>query len=154
MPPRPAATIKNRRARYEYLVLETYEAGIMLEGAEVKSIREGKANIVDAYARVDQGEIFLFGMYVAPYSFAHEELDTTRRRKLLLHHREIDEITRASAERGMTLVPLQLYFKDGRVKVELAIARGKRSYDKRQAIKERDDKRETQRALKGDRERD
>lgn len=154
MPPRPASTIKNRRARYEYLVLETYEAGIMLEGAEVKSIREGKANLADAYARVDGGEIFLFGMYVAPYSYAHGELDPTRRRKLLLHHREIDEITRASAERGMTLVPLQLFFKDGRVKIELAVARGKRSYDKRQAIKERDAKRETQRALKGDRERD
>jgi len=148
VPPRPAATINNRRARHDYLVLESYECGIMLKGAEVKSIREGKATLRDAYARVQNHEVFLHGMHVAPYSYAHtEELEPIRPRKLLLHHKEIDELSRATAERGVTLVPLRLYFKDGRAKVELAIARGKRTYDKRQAIAERDAKREAERAL-------
>jgi SsrA-binding protein len=151
MPPRPAATIRNRRARHDYLVLDTFEAGVVLEGAEVKSIREGKANLRDAYARVENGEVFLHGMYVAPYFYARDDLAPVRKRKLLLHHREIDELTRATAEKGSTLVPLSVYFKNGRVKVELAIARGKRAYDKRQAIAERDAKREAERALKGDR---
>jgi SsrA-binding protein len=151
VPPRPAATINNRRARYDYLVLDVFECGIMLEGSEVKSIREGKANLQDAYARVEDGEVFLHGMYVAPYSYSRAEIDPVRKRKLLLHHSEIDDLTRATAERGVTLVPLRVYFKDGRAKVELAVARGKRQYDKRQAIAERDAKREAERALKGDR---
>jgi SsrA-binding protein len=125
----------------------------MLKGAEVKSIREGKATLREAYARVQNHEVFLHGMHISPYSFAHtEELDPLRPRKLLLHHRQIDELARATAEQGVTLVPLRVYFKDGRAKVELAIARGKRTYDKRQAIAERDAKRETERALKGARE--
>ena len=152
MPPRPTATINNRRARHDYLVLDTFECGLVLKGAEVKSIREGKANLREAYARIDHGEVVLHGMHVSPYSYSHDELDPIRPRKLLLHHREIDELTRATAEKGVTLVPLRLYFKDGRAKIELAVARGKRQYDKRQAIKARDAKRETDRALKGHRD--
>ena len=152
MPPRPAATINNRRARHDYLVLETYECGLVLKGAEVKSIREGKANLRDAYARIDGGEVFLHGMHVSPYFYSQDALDPVRPRKLLLHHKQIVELERATAEKGVTLVPLRLYFKDGRAKLELAVARGKRQYDKRQAIAERDAKREAERALRGARD--
>jgi SsrA-binding protein len=148
----PTATIVNRRARYDYAVLETFECGIMLAGAEVKSIREGQADLRDAYARVEDGEVFLHAMHVAPYVFSRGELDPMRKRKLLLHHRQIVELERATADRGITLVPMRLYFKDRRVKIELAIAKGKRTYDKRHAIAERDAKRETQRAMKGQRD--
>jgi len=144
--------ISNRKARYDYFVLESYECGIVLKGPEVKSIRNGRANLQDGYARLDDGEVWLFGMHVSPYEFSRGDLDPVRPRKLLLHHKQIDELARATEERGITLVPLSVYFKDGRAKVELAIARGKARYDKRQAIAERDAKRETQRALKGDRE--
>jgi SsrA-binding protein len=98
---------------------------------------------------VEDGELWLHGMHIAPYEFSRAELDPTRRRKLLLHRKQIDELTRATAEKGVTLVPLRVYFKDGRAKVELAVAKGKRSYDKRRAIAERDAKRETERAMKG-----
>jgi SsrA-binding protein len=152
VPPRPAPTINNRRARHDYLVLDTYECGLVLKGSEVKSIREGKANLRESYARVENGEVFLHGMHVMPYAFAREELDPVRPRKLLLHHRQIDELARATAEKGVTLVPLRLYFKDGRAKVELATARGKRQYDKRQAIAKRDAEREADRAMKGQRD--
>jgi SsrA-binding protein len=141
--------ITNRRARHDYLVLETWECGIVLEGAEVKSLRNGRANLQDAYARVEDGEVWLYGMHVAPYAFSRGELDPVRRRKLLLHHKEIVELERGTAEKGHTLVPLRVYFKDGRAKVELALARGKRAYDKRQALAARDAKREAERALKG-----
>jgi SsrA-binding protein len=147
-------TITNRRARYDYELLETYECGIMLLGPEVKSIREGRATLQDSYARVEDGEVFLHGMHVAPYSYSRMEIDALRKRKLLLHHGEIDDIARAAAEKGVTLIPTKVYFKDGRAKVELAVARGKRSYDKRQTIAKRDAKREAERALKGDRDRD
>lgn len=130
-------------------MLDTFECGLVLKGSEVKSIREGKANLREAYARVENGEVFLHGMHISPYAYSRDELDPVRPRKLLLHHREIGEIVRATAEKGMTLVPLRVYFKDGRAKVELAIARGKRQYDKRQAIAARDAKREAERALKG-----
>ena len=141
--------ITNRKARHDYFILDSYEAGIVLQGAEVKSIRNGRANLHDAYARVDDGEVWLHGMHVSPYEFSRAELDPTRRRKLLLHQREIAELTRASEEKGVTLVPLRVYFKDGRAKVEIATARGKARYDKRQALAARDAKRETERALKG-----
>ncbi len=141
--------IRNRRARYDYLVLDSYECGIVLKGSEVKSIRAGRANLQDAYARVEDGEVWLHGMHVAPYEFSRAELEPTRRRKLLLHGKQIDALTRASGEKGVTLVPLRVYFKDGRAKVELAVARGKRSYDKRRAIADRDARREAERALKG-----
>jgi len=141
--------ITNRRARHEYFVLDTFECGIVLHGSEVKSIRNGRANLQDGYARVEDGEVWLHGMHVSPYEFSRGELDPVRRRKLLLHHHEIAELARATAEKGVTLVPLRVYFKDGRAKVELAIARGKARYDKRQALAERDARRETERALKG-----
>ena len=141
--------ITNRKARHDYFVLDTYECGIVLLGAEVKSIRNGRANLQDAYARVDDGEVFLFGMHISPYEFSRGEIDPIRKRKLLLHHREIAQIERATEEKGVTLVPLRVYFKDGRAKVELATARGKARYDKRQAIAARDAKREAERALKG-----
>ncbi len=149
---RDAPTISNRRARYDYLVLDTFECGIVLKGGEVKSMREGRANLQDAYARIDGHELWLHGMHVAPYPFARDELDPVRPRKLLLHRREIDELERMTAQKGMTLVPLRVYFRDGRAKVELAAARGKRAYDKRRAIAEREAKREAERALKGLRE--
>ena len=142
--------ITNRKARYDYFVLERYECGIVLKGPEVKSIRNGRANLQDGYARLDDGEVWLFGMHVSPYEFSRGDLDPVRPRKLLLHAKQIVELARATEERGITLVPLSVYFKDGRAKVELAVARGKARYDKRQAIAERDAKRETQRALKGD----
>ena len=140
--------ITNRKARHDYFVLDTYECGVTLKGAEVKSIRNGRANLQDAYARVDDGEVWLFGMHVSPYEFSRGELDPVRRRKLLLHSREIVELTRATEEKGITLVPLRVYFKDGRCKIELAVARGKARYDKRQAIAARDARRETERDLK------
>src|SRR5204863_2726760 len=109
--------ITNRKARHDYLVLDSWEAGIALAGAEVKSIRGGRANLQDAYARVEDGEVWLYGMHVSPYEFSRGELDPVRKRKLLLHGREIAEITRATEEKGITLVPLRVYFKDGRCKV-------------------------------------
>ena len=144
--------ITNRKARYDYFVLERYECGIVLKGPEVKSIRNGRANLQDGYARLDDGEVWLFGMHVSPYEFSRGDLDPVRPRKLLLHYKQIVELARATEEKGVTLVPLSVYFKDGRAKVELAVARGKARYDKRQAIAERDAKRETQRAMKGERE--
>jgi SsrA-binding protein len=145
-------TVSNRRARYDYLVLDTFECGIVLRGAEVKSLRAGRGNLRDAYARVTDGEVWLHGMHIAPYEYAREELDPDRPRKLLVHRRQIDELARATGERGVTLVPLRAFFKDGRVKVELAVARGKRSYDKRRTLAERDARRDVERALKGQRD--
>ena len=144
--------ITNRKARHDYLVLDTWECGIMLAGPEVKSVREGRANLQDSYARVEDDEVWLYGMHVSPYSYSRMDLDPVRKRKLLLHRKEITAIERGTAEKGHTLVPLRVYFKDGRAKVELALARGKRAYDKRQALAERDAKREAERAMKGIRE--
>ena len=144
--------ITNRKARHDYFVLDSYECGIVLRGAEVKSIRNGRANLQDGYARISDGEVWLYGMHVSPYEFSQGDLDPVRPRKLLLHHRQISELARALETKGTTLVPLRVYFKDGRAKVELATARGKARYDKRQAIAKRDALRETQRALKGDRD--
>lgn len=142
--------ITNRKARHDYFVLESFECGIVLVGSEVKSIRNGRANLQDAYARIEDGEVWLYGMHVSPYEFAHTSRpDPTRRRKLLLHRRQIDELASAASEKGVTLVPLRVYFHDGRAKVELAVARGKARYDKRQTLAERDARRETERALKG-----
>ena len=140
--------INNRKARHDYFVLDSYECGVVLKGAEVKSIRNGRANLQDGYARVENGEVWLYGMHVSPYEFSRAELDPVRRRKLLLHHKEITGLARATEEKGTTLVPLRVYFKDGRCKVELAVARGKARYDKRQALAKRDADRETDRALK------
>jgi len=140
--------ITNRRARHDFTLHDVFECGIVLLGGEVKSIREGHANLQDSYARVEAGEVWLYGMHILPYAFSRLELDPVRRRKLLLHRREIEAIERATAEKGMTLVPLRVYFSDGRAKVEIAVAAGKRKYDKRQAIAARDAQRDTERALK------
>jgi SsrA-binding protein len=146
---RERVAISNRRARHEYFILDTYECGIMLVGSEVKSIRDGRANLTDAYARVEHGELWLYGMHISPYPFARDQHDPTRRRKLLMHRAEIDRLVGKTSEAGLTLVPLKVYFKDGLAKVELALAKGKRQWDKRQALAERDAKRETERAVKG-----
>src|SRR5262249_58494343 len=129
----PTPTIVNRRARHDYFIDESYECGIALAGGEVKSIRDGKANLRDAYARVEGGEVWLYGMHIAPYAFARAELDPERRRKLLLHRREIDELEQASAQKGATLVPLRCYFRDRRGVVAPRGAAGRRARDARPA---------------------
>ena len=139
----------NRKARFQYQIEETIEAGLVLRGPEVKSLRAGKAHLTDSYARVRNGEMFLFKAYIGPYEQAsRENLDSERERKLLLHRREIDRLSGKVRERGFTLIPLQLYFLDGRAKVELALARGKRAYDKRQTIADRESKVRLRRMLK------
>ena len=139
----------NRRARHDYEILDTFEAGLALEGSEVKSIREGKVVLKDSFAHVKDGEVWLVGTYIAPYEFSrgggHEP---ERTRKLLLHKREIARINAKLGEQGLTLVPLRIYLKDGRAKVELGLGRGKRTIDKRETIKERDQQREIERALR------
>lgn len=144
--PRPVA--QNRRARHDYDILDTFETGIVLVGAEVKSLREGNVQIRDAYGRVQNGEVWLHGMHVPPYTFANGfgAADPDRPRKLLLHHRQIAELAERTAQQSLTLVPLSVYFVDGRAKVGLALARGRRRYDKRHAIAARDADREAQRA--------
>ncbi len=140
----------NRRALYDYEILDTFEAGISLLGPEVKSLRAGGANLADAYATVRRGEVFLVNAHISPYTQAgRENPDPRRERKLLLHKREIGRLRGQVAERGRTLVPLSLYFKEGRVKVELALARGKRRYDRRETIRRREQEREVQRELRG-----
>lgn len=146
---RGPAQVNNRRARFDYEILDTYEAGVVLVGSEVKSIFAGRVNLTDAFCEVREGEMWLLQCDVEPYAFATAWAPERRReRKLLLHRREIDLISRRSQEKGLTLVPLKMYFRDGRVKVEVALARGKRQYDKRQAIGERETRREVDRALK------
>ena len=140
---------QNRRARHDYFVLETFECGLALQGSEVKSLREGKAQLRDAYARVVKGEVWLLGVHVPPYAFAQGfgSHDPDRPRKLLLHRKEIDELMGRTQQESLTLVPLSVYFKDGMAKVELALAKGRRRYDKRQAIAARDAQREAERAM-------
>jgi SsrA-binding protein len=154
MPPKGTSNkivAQNRKARHDYTVLETFECGIALKGSEVKSLREGKVQLRDSYARVDQGEVWLHGVHVAPYTHAtgFGAVDPDRARKLLLHRKEIDELAGRTQQESLTLVPLSVYFKDGRAKVEIALARGRRTYDKRHAIAERDAKREAERAVRG-----
>jgi SsrA-binding protein len=139
----------NRQARHNYFIEETYEAGLVLLGSEVKSLREGKANLKDSHARIQKGEAFLVNAHVSPYPGANQfNHDPTRTRKLLLHRREIERLTGKTKERGFTLVPLRLYFKDGRAKVELALARGKKLYDKRETLRRKVAEREVERSLK------
>lgn len=141
--------IINRKAQHDYFVLETLEAGIVLTGTEIKSIRDGKCNIKDCYGIIRNHEIFLLNMFVSPYKegniFNHEE---TRNRKLLLHKKEIKKVEEAVNLKGLTLIPLKLYFKNNILKVALGICRGKKDYDKRESIKERDMKREALRNIK------
>jgi SsrA-binding protein len=139
----------NRKARHDFSVLETVEAGLVLVGSEVKSLREGHVQLADAYARVTDGEMWLEGVHIAPYAFARGfgAHDPDRARKLLLHGDEISRLRARVAQDRLTLVPLQIYFKDGRAKVELALARGRKKGDQREAIAERDAKREAARSL-------
>ncbi len=137
----------NRRARHDYHIEETYDAGIVLTGPEVKSLRAGRASLGEAYARVDGGEAWLENMHVAPYEQASRGItDPRRRRKLLLHREEIERLVGKTRERGLTLVPLRIYFRRGLAKVELGLGRGKRRHEKRQAIAEREHRREMERA--------
>lgn len=140
----------NRKARHDYFIQETYETGIALTGTEVKSLRQGKVNLKDSFARIDHGEVFLHNMHISTYEqgnqFNHEPL---RSRKLLLHKNEIMKLIGLTKEKGHTLVPLNLYFKAGIVKATLAVATGKKLYDKRQALAEKESKREIERNFKG-----
>lgn len=140
---------RNKKARFNYEIVETFEAGIALRGSEVKSIRLKKASIQEAYARIKNGEIFLTGMNIAIYEMANRfNHEPTRERKLLLHRHEIKRLTGKVNEKGFTLVPLRLYFKNGKVKVELGLARGKALYDKRRDIQKREVARDMQREMK------
>ena len=143
----PGDVATNRQAAFRFNLLEKVEAGIVLQGSEVKSLRNGAVQLKDAYAEVRDGELWLRNMHIAPYEPARENHDPERPRKLLLHKREIERLTGKTAERGLTLVPTRVYFNGPRAKVELALAQGKDLYDKRRAIKEREQKREIQRAL-------
>ena len=144
----PGTVATNRRARHDYEILDRYEAGIVLRGSEVKTLREGRASLQDAYAELEGGDVILH-MQIPAYSHTgYDGHEPTRPRKLLLHRKELDQLTRRVKERGLTLVPLRLYFKQQLVKVELALARGKRAYDKRQAIARRDAQRELDRVRK------
>jgi SsrA-binding protein len=139
----------NRQARHNYFIDETYEAGLVLLGSEVKSLRDGKANLVDSYAQIRRGEAFLINAHISPYAGANQfNHEPTRTRKLLLHAREIERLTGKTKERGLTLIPLKLYFKDGRAKVELGLARGKKLYDKRDTLRRKVAEREVERSLK------
>ncbi|MEI6402956.1 MAG: SsrA-binding protein SmpB [Actinomycetota bacterium] len=139
----------NRRARHDYGIVDEIECGIVLTGSEVKALREGHVQIADAFARIIQGQVWLDGMHIPPYQFAHGvgAHDPNRARKLLLHRREIERIAAEIKREHLTMVPLSLYFKDGRVKVEIGMGRGRKKADKRQVIAERDSQREIQRAL-------
>ena len=140
---------ENRKARHDYLIVDQYEAGLVLTGTEVQSLRLGKANLKDSYAKVKDGEVWLYQVHISPYPFAyynnHEPL---RVRKLLLHKREIMRLYAKANEQGYTLVPLKLYFKGGKAKITLALAKGKREFDKRQSIRDREQKREMDRVRK------
>lgn len=149
MPDNVIEILKNKKARFEYEILDTYEAGIVLKGTEVKSIRQKKVNIQESYARIYKGEVYLVGMNISLYEmgnyFNHEPL---RERKLLLHKYEIKKLIGKLNERGYTLVPLRMYIKNGKVKLELGLARGKNTHDKRRTIQDRDMKRDMQREIK------
>ena len=139
----------NRKAFFDYHILETFEAGIALLGTEVKGIREGRANLRDAYARVEQGEVWLYHVHINPYSHrGYVDHDPRRRRRLLLHKHEIRKLIGKTVEKGLTLVPTRLYFKNGRVKVAIALAKGKQAHDKRETIRRREVDRETRAAVK------
>ncbi|CAN5876158.1 SsrA-binding protein SmpB [soil metagenome] len=139
---------RNKKARHDYLIGDTWEAGLVLTGTEVKSLRAGRASLVDGFAEVENGEAWLLGVHIPEYTAGTWTNHTPRRkRKLLLHRLEIDKIDGLVSEKGFTLVPLSLYFKDGRAKVEIGLGKGKKTYDKRQALAARDARRETEREL-------
>jgi SsrA-binding protein len=138
----------NRRARHDYEIIDTFECGLVLVGSEVKSLREGKAQIADAYARVDNGELWLFQAHIPPWRFAvgFGSHDPDRKKKLLAHRHEIDEIREQTSTQPLTVIPLKMFFQDGRAKVEIALARGRKVHDRRQEIAKRDAEREMRRA--------
>ena len=140
---------ENRKAFHDYHIVESFEAGIVLVGTEVKAIREGSANLRDSFARVEDGEVWLYNVHINPYSHrGYADHEPTRRRKLLLHRHEIKKLIGKTVEKGMTLVPTRLYFNNGHVKVSLALAKGKQAHDKRETIKRREADRETRAAVK------
>jgi SsrA-binding protein len=140
---------QNKLARRNYFIEDTYEAGIVLVGTEVKALREGRGNLKDSYAGVKNGEVFLFDMHISPYSHGNRyNHDPLRVRKLLLHKREIRKLYGNSREKGLTLVPLKAYFKNGKVKIEIGTGKGKKLYDKREDMKRKDDRRDMERALR------
>ncbi|HEU19980.1 MAG TPA: SsrA-binding protein SmpB [Deltaproteobacteria bacterium] len=140
---------QNKQARRNFFIDDTYEAGMVLVGTEVKALREGRANLTDSYAAVKNDELFLLDMHISPYSHGNRYNHEPRRmRKLLLHKREIRKIYGKTKERGFTIVPLKVYFKNGKAKVEIGLGKGKKLYDKREDLKQRDDKRDMERALR------
>ena len=140
---------QNRKARHDYHIDEEFEAGMELKGTEGKSLRLGRAILKDSYARIKNGEVFVHQMHISPYPFAYyDNHDPLRPRKLLLHKREIKRLYGKVNEKGLTLIPLKMYFKNGKVKISIALAKGKRKYDKREAIRRRDDQREMERTRK------
>src|SRR5213592_3885418 len=140
---------ENRKAFHDFHLLETFEAGVVLLGTEVKAIREGRVNLRDSYARVEDGEVFLYNVTISPYSHrGYADHEPLRRRKLLLHRDEIRKLIGKTVEKGMTLVPVRLYFKNGRVKLAVSLAKGKKDYDKRETIRRREVDRETRAAVK------
>lgn len=143
-------SILNRSARHDYHILDSMEVGIVLKGSEVKSIRQGKVNLKDAFARVMKGELWLMGMHITPYANVNtfETLEPMRDRKLLLHRKQLVKLEEATAEKGLSLIPLKIYFKNRRAKLELGVGKGKKLYDKREDAKEKDAKREIDRAMK------
>jgi SsrA-binding protein len=140
---------ENRKARHDYHLLEAFEAGIVLAGTEVKAIREGRVNLRDSFARVEDGEVYVQNMHISGYSHrGYADHEPTRRRKLLLHKTEIRKLIGKTVERGMTLVPVRMYFKNGRVKLEICLAKGKQEHDRRETIKRRESERESRAAIK------
>ncbi|UCG14729.1 MAG: SsrA-binding protein SmpB [Deltaproteobacteria bacterium] len=140
---------QNKKVRYDYQILEVFEAGMVLLGTEVKSLRQGRANLKDSYARIKDGELFLMHAHISPYTHAYyDNHEPERVRKLLAHKREIKRLQGKTQEKGLTLVPLKIYFKDGKAKVELALVRGKRIYDKRESLKRKTEQRELEKAIK------
>jgi SsrA-binding protein len=144
----PGVVAVNRKARHDYDIQESYEAGIVLTGSEIKSIRAGRVNLRGSYARVVNGEVLIYDSHISPYDQAYEQHEPTRPRKLLLHRREIERLRGLIQQKGLTLVPLRIYFKGRRAKVELGVARGKKTYDKREDIAKRDAQREIERTMK------
>ncbi len=143
---------QNKKARFEYFIEDTYETGIVLTGTEVKSLRLGKVNLKESHARIIDGEVFVFGMHISPYPFANRfNHEPTQKRKLLLHKREIRKLIGKTQEKGLTLIPLKIYFKEGLCKLELALGRGKKLYDKRETMKKKDAKLQVDRAFKQNR---
>jgi len=141
---------ENKKARFDYFIEDEYEAGLVLLGTEVKSLRMGRANLKDAYARIKKGEVFVYQMHIGPYPFAYyDNHEALRPRKLLLQKQEIKRLYGKLNEKGFSLIPLKLYFKEGKAKLTLGLAKGKKKYDKREAIRRRDEQRDLERSKKG-----